>query len=170
MDTEKHNCEFNANFITVLMLIIMIVLSFIPVVMFVSWGFALLIFYNARNSDFVKDYAKQMASVYITYALIQIVLALITMITFIVSGIVSSFMMWRGLDYFFGAAIGTTVLSILGVVVSVVYAIFVIIASVKAYKYEKYDIPLNFSFARGWVDKIIVKINEKIETKQASRG
>lgn len=167
MNTEPHKVEFNANFVVVLILAITVILSCVPVLMFMAWGFVLLVYYFAQNSDFVRERARHIAAVYMSYAVVQVALAAITLVVLIVTGIVSSYAaFFGGLQYTVGATVGQTVMSVLGGAATLVYAIFAVIAAVKAYKYESYRIPLVFGFAEQWVDKILAKIDEKLTPGQ----
>ncbi len=169
MKTEHYMSEFQPGISVILMIAVTVVLACVPGLLFFAWGFPVLIFFLEQKSGFVKQKAKHLAAAYMSYAIIQLVLAAITLIIYIVSGIIAGFVFFGRLENLWGTAVGEIVMSILGALVIAAYAIFSIIMAVKTYKNEDFKIPIVFGFAPRAVDSLIAKIEEALEKGRAQK-
>jgi uncharacterized membrane protein len=169
MKTEHYMSEFQPAIGVILMIAVTAALACVPGLMFVAWGFPALIFFLEQKSGFVKQKAKHLAAAYMSYAIIQLALAVITLIIYFVSGIIAGLVFFGRLENLWGMAVGEIVMSVLGALVIVAYAVFSIMMAVKTYKNEDFKIPIVFGFAPRAVDALIAKIEEALEKRRAQK-
>ncbi len=161
-EIKKHQSSIanvDANIMALLTYIGGAILAFVPGLKFFSWAVPLVIYFLEKKSDFVKKHAVQSISLNIVSSIFMFIIVIV------LGGIISSF----SNPYYYGSGLaGLALVGLLSTILGIVVLIVVIIASVKAYNYKSYTIPL-LGKLNSAVDKILSKI-AKANNKESNKS
>ena len=127
--------DTNANIIAMVTYIASVIIAFIPYVQWFSWIVPLIFFFMEKNSPFVKFHAMQSTLLHIVSAIFSLIFSIITWV------IISSNPWYAYGSLFLGGGGPLLILSIFGLIVTIVIAILAVLAMYNAYMYKAYHIP-----------------------------
>ncbi len=139
--------DMNANIMAFLVYIIAIVISFIPVVTYVSWLVPLIIFLIEKKSSFVKFHAMQSLLLYAVATVISIIFAIITAI--ITAGALAA----AASGNFTGAFGGAVAIGIIALIIGIIFAVLGILSMIFAFQYKQFKIPVIGNIAENAANK-----------------
>lgn len=132
---HKSSLGLDANLVMLIAYFGGALLSFFPVVRYVSFAVPIVLFFIEKASPYVKFHAAQAIMLQVISAVFSIVVAIIT-------GIATACAATLNLSATLGLLAVVGILSVLSYIVSIVLLVFEIICVVKSWKYESYKMPV----------------------------